>query len=173
MKIKYFLLSIILIFICFLPKTTFAHVLESENAFGGVMHINPNDEPVVGSQSTIIFDIKSKDEDFKLSDCVCNIHIIKDKKEVALLPLQIPDPKSPNTGTVIYTFASPGDYSLKMTGKPHPDEEETFTLTYPTHVTALKEVATTPQSRNSYLKYIGAVVLLVLLFVIIRKKIIH
>jgi len=170
MKLKYFFFGCSLILICFLPKITFAHLLESEKAFGGVMHIEPYDEPIAGSQSTIIFDIKSKDEDFKLSDCVCNLQIIKDKKELALLPLQIPDPKSPNTGTVTYTFTTEGNYSLKLLGKPHPDEDETFTLTYPTHVTFPKETLPTSQSSNTYLRYIGGSVLVVLLFVIIIRK---
>lgn len=174
MKLKYLSLFFILLLISFFPKESLAHTLESADAFGGVMHIDPNDEPVAGSQSTIIFDIKSKDEDFKLSDCVCNVHIIKDKKELDVLPLQVADPTSPNTGIATYTFATSGDYSLVLTGKPHPDENETFTLTYAVHVASQEKPQPASQSSTPYLLYIGLGILLILgAAIIVKKKIIH
>src|SRR4051812_40026179 len=108
--------ALFLILLSLLSVEVSAHTLESGDAFGAVMHIDPNDEPVAESPSTIIFDIKSKDDDFVLSKCICNVHILQNNKELTTLPLQILDPKSPNTGTVSYTFPTTGDYSLKLEG---------------------------------------------------------
>lgn len=59
-----------------------AHFVKSDSGIGAVLHIDPGDDPIAGSQSTIFLEFKDVNNKLKLSECICRIIISETGKEV-------------------------------------------------------------------------------------------
>jgi hypothetical protein len=101
----------------------YAHVLRTDNPIGAVLHIDPEDNPVVGQPANIFFEFKDKENEFKIENCDCTFFVLENGKEIFSQGL--------NTTVITYTFPAKNTYKLKVTGKPKQlDEFEDFSLEY-------------------------------------------
>lgn len=107
----------------FFTHSAFAHVLQTDGTIGGVLHIDPNDDPVAGEVSSFFFDLKDTANKFTLSDCICKIALTSGKKTVYETTLST-DP------FFTYTFPDPGVYTLTLQGTSANQQFQPFTLSY-------------------------------------------
>lgn len=98
------------------PSFVQAHTLKVDGAVGVTVHINPDDEPEVGSSSQIIIGIQDKEGQFaRLSnECICAVTILENDTPIDTIPFQI----SGETAMVSYVFLRGGIYSLEVAGSP-------------------------------------------------------
>ena len=87
-----------------------AHVLETDGEIGAVMHVDPNDEPVVGQPAQFYFEIKDRTGKFKEQECDCQLSIWRGGQQIFMTPLVVSSAK--------FTFLEAGSYNVKLTGKP-------------------------------------------------------
>lgn len=115
-----------------LPTYVSAHILKSSGSVGAVMHIQPDDDPIVGEISSFYFDFKDKNNKFSAQDCTCLLTILKNSEEVFVQPLfQDHSVPSLTNASVQYTFPEKGVYTIKITGAPKSEPTfEAFTLEY-------------------------------------------
>ncbi|HSX18542.1 MAG TPA: hypothetical protein VLE91_00245 [Candidatus Saccharimonadales bacterium] len=132
--VVFIFLSIIHYSLFILP--TYAHVLKTDGSIGAVLHIDPDDDPIAGSQSGFFFEFKDKQNKFSPQYCTCTFSIVENGKEIYSQPLfQNNSNPSLTTPSVFYTFAKKDVYQLRVTGVPNPaDSFQTFTLTYDVRV---------------------------------------
>jgi hypothetical protein len=160
-----------------MPKAAFAHVLKADGNIGAVIHINPEDNPIVNQPSTFFFEFKDKTGKFNPATCDCALTIVNRDTEVLSEPLF-----AKGGGTDLfspafsYTFPEKSLYTIVVTGKPKPGSDfQTFRLTYDLRVDRGEEGSAhaNPEKPNHNLHYIiyGAGFVAVMIgFWITRKK---
>lgn len=105
----------------------FAHTLKRDGNIGAVIHINPEDDPIANEQSSFYFDIKDRQNKFKLELCDCNVAIYQNDAQIFTIPLYA---QSQN-GNFTYTFPGKGVYQVKISGTPRQAGAfQPFTLSY-------------------------------------------
>lgn len=124
--------------LCFLAPATpvFAHFLKTDGSIGAVLHIDPDDDPIAGSQSGFFFEFKDKANKFSPDKCDCTFLIIEDGKQIFSQPL-FANNASPSltSASVFYTFPERNVYQIKVVGKPQtPGAFQPFTLVYDVRV---------------------------------------
>ena len=125
---------ILIIFICLtintgLIQSASAHVLQTDGSIGAVMHIEPEDDPVVNTSSSILFEIKDTTQKFSSSDCQCIVQIREHNKTVYETAIFTQSDET-NPG-FSYTFPKKDSYQVVLKGTPHLTEKfQPFTLTY-------------------------------------------
>jgi hypothetical protein len=98
-------------------RPVLAHELLTDGPMGAVLHVDPDDDPLVGRESSFIYEFKYEKGSFDLSQCTCLIEISENGKSVATLaPTAAADNSS--VGLATYTFTHPGAYELDMRGTP-------------------------------------------------------
>jgi len=131
MKKIVILLSIATLFF-FLPKVAFAHVLQTDGNIGAVLHIDPDDDPIAGQQSSFFFEFKDKQSKFQPTNCNCTFSILENGKDIYTQPLfqNNTDPNLQNA-SIFFTFPQKDVYQIKVTGKPNSEGAfQHFNLTY-------------------------------------------
>ncbi len=119
---KFVLFSLCSIFFIIVsPILVEAHVLETSNTVGGVLHISPDDNPIVGEPTRFFVEIKDTSGLFDWETCGCQLSIWRDNGELYA------DNFSENG--VEYVFDKKGVYEIRVAGK-KPD----FLLTYSVRV---------------------------------------
>lgn len=110
----FFLLSIFV----FTQKAE-AHFLATDRNIGAMLHVDPNDEPIAGSQASFFFEFKDKEGKFTPQNCDCTFAIIENGKEIFSQPLfqNIADQNLTNA-SVFYTFPQRAVYTIHVIGKP-------------------------------------------------------
>ena len=115
---KKILLLLLLTFIFFsTPKQAEAHFLATDGSIGAILHVDPNDSPVAGSQASFFFDFKDKQNKFKPENCNCTFEINENGKTIFSQDLfQSNSDPSLNNASVFYTFPTIAVYEIKVTG---------------------------------------------------------
>jgi hypothetical protein len=109
-----------------------AHVLKSDGSIGAVIHIEPDDDPIIGEDATFFFEFKDKDNKFGLSRCDCSFSIFDGNERVFSESFA----KASGSGDLsspefTYIFPKKGVYTLTVIGKPLSDQDfKNFTLEY-------------------------------------------
>ena len=117
-----------------------AHELESDTTIGAVLHIQPNDSPVVGEETTYRLAFTDTANKLDLNACDCSVEI---KFEGNTIETRALTASSKLESTDTYIFKEAGLYTLIATGKPKAlDTFGEFTLTYPIRVTSPKQIQT-------------------------------
>lgn len=98
-----------------------AHVLKTDSDIGAVLHIYPDDDPIVNESSNLFFEVKDKSGTFSWSTCVCKMHILLDGKEEYVGPVG-------QSGSS-YIFPKKGIYQVQLSG-----ESPEFLLSYDVRV---------------------------------------
>lgn len=109
-----------------------AHFLATDGSIGAVLHVDPNDEPIAGSQASFFFEFKDKENKFKPENCDCTFEIDQNGKNIYSQPLfQNNSNPSLSNASVFYTFPQKDVYQIKVVGKPlTPHTFQQFTLTW-------------------------------------------
>ena len=143
-KIIIFLLAFMLFVNSF--QTASAHFLATDGNIGAELHIEPNDEPVVGLSQTFFFALKDKNNQLTPGNCDCTFVIEENKKTLYMQPIfqNTPSP-SLSSATASYAFPRTGVYTVKLIGKPLSDNAfQPFTLTWNFTVTQKANTTNTP-----------------------------
>jgi hypothetical protein len=103
------LLAVAILFAILLPTTANAHalIMDTSKTVGLVLHISPADEPVLGEQSTLYFDIQDIAAPSKRT---ASLTISSEADKVVTLPVVSQD----NSLSASYTFTKAGIYTLKL-----------------------------------------------------------
>jgi len=120
--------------------TASAHELESDTTVGAVLHIQPDDNPMVNTQITYVLAFTDTANKLDLKACDCTVAIQRDGTTIQTQPL---DASAKLTSTNTYTFTEPGAYTIRVTGEPKThDAFSEFNLSYPIRVTEPKSITT-------------------------------
>ncbi|NET69558.1 MAG: hypothetical protein F6K62_00410 [Sphaerospermopsis sp. SIO1G2] len=140
----------------FVP-TVFAHTVKISGDVGGIIHIEPNDNPRAGEPSDTWFALTRKGgQVIPLKDCNCQLAVYAEPHvpgEPALLepPLKpIQAERYEGIPGAVITFPKPGIYQLQLSGKPNDmgASFQPFVLKFEVTVAAGKSLAT-PQASTS------------------------
>ncbi len=118
-----------------------AHVLKVDDNISALLHVEPNDDPVAGEQSSFFFEFKDKTNQFKPENCDCTFSILENGKQLYFQPLfQNNTNPSLTNASVFYTFPQRDVYVVQVTGKPlMPTAFQSFTLTYDIRVARVSD----------------------------------
>lgn len=107
-----------------------AHLLATDNTIGAVLHIDPNDQPVAGSQASFFFEFKDKTNLFDPSNCDCSFIVSENGRQIYSQPLfQSPPTPTQKDASVFYTLPKKDIYQIEVVGKPiKADTFQPFTL---------------------------------------------
>lgn len=94
----------------------FAHTLKTDGSIGAVIHIDPEDDPIIGEPAYFFFDFKDKDGKFKAEDCTCVATISRDNQVLATQTLAADT--SLQSSSFSYTFPEKGVYHIEVSGQP-------------------------------------------------------
>lgn len=128
---KKILLLLLFTFLFFsTPQLAEAHFLATDGSIGAILHVDPNDSPVAGSQASFFFDFKDKQNKFKPENCNCTFEINANGKTIFYQNLfQSNSNPSLSNASVFYTFPSINVYQIKVIGTPvTPGAFQPFTL---------------------------------------------
>lgn len=111
----------LLIAYCFLRLTTpaYAHILLTDGSIGAVVHVNPEDDPIIGQPAQFFFEFKDKENKFIPSNCDCQYSLELNGKVLTEGDL-FADTSNPSldNASFSYTFSEKGVYSVIITGEP-------------------------------------------------------
>lgn len=179
-KYLIYLISLeVVLFLC-VPRVD-AHILATNGHIGAVLHIDPNDEPIAGSQASFFFEFKDKENKFKAENCDCTFEINENGKNVYSQPLfQNNSKPSLTNASVFYTFPQKDVYEVKIIGKPiTPNAFQLFTLTWDFRVDQeATGQSVSPQSSTNFLTthlvhFIAIGIFLIFFIVYFSQKIIN
>lgn len=157
-------------------KTSSAHVLQTDGSIGAVMHIDPEDDPIIGQPATFFFDFKDKQNKFQLSECSCSAEIISNGNQIFNQTLTAAD-NSQSADSLeqffSYTFQQKGIYTVEVSGQPKtPGAFQSFNLKYDIRVDRTAgpgaNSAAQPQTYNHTWHLISFVIAFPLVYLLVR-----
>lgn len=151
-----------------------AHILKSDGPIGAVLHIDPDDNPIIGKQATFFLEFSDKDGKFSLADCNCKFHILKNNEELFSTFL-VPFEEGSNTASGFsYTFKEKGVYQIQVEGEPvNSSTFSSFSLSYDWRIERENGGSggnTSFIEQNLHFLLLGAI-LLVFLAIVLSKRI--
>ena len=96
-----------------------AHILKEDGAAAAVMHIEPDDNPATGKNTTLVFDFSGSSLGFDLNDFETDIQVFQGDSLLVDKPLVT---RKSERGSVAVNFPDAGAYQLRITGKPLREE---------------------------------------------------
>lgn len=119
--LRYYFFYVLLIAYCLflLSSPAYAHILLTDGSIGAVVHVNPEDDPIIGEPASFFFEFKDKTNKFSPADCDCQYSLEQDGKILTSGDL-FANTESPSldNANFNYTFPEKGVYSVIITGKP-------------------------------------------------------
>ncbi len=106
-------LALLLVLIA-LPASVSAHVLETNNGIGAVLHVDPADDPIAGQQTKLYFEFNTSGG-FNANNCECKLTVKQNANILTELALSA---ESDKRGATSYVFPSRSAYELQVSGKP-------------------------------------------------------
>jgi hypothetical protein len=91
-----------------------AHILKEDGAAAAVMHIEPDDNPVTGKNTTLVFDFSGSSLGFDLNDFETDVQVFRGDSLLVDKPLVT---RKSQSGSVAVNFPDAGAYQLRITGK--------------------------------------------------------
>lgn len=125
-----------------------AHTLAVEGEVGATLHIDPADEPIAGSPSTIYLDFKNSKREFNPTEYTFLLTISQNGSTVATTTL-FGNGETGATASYTYNFAHPGEYVITVVGTPK-DGDGPSTFSFDTHVTPA-----VPAQKNGLFAFLG------------------
>jgi hypothetical protein len=154
----------LIIFFYFLNSESpaYAHVLKVDKNIGAVLHIDPDDDPIVGQESGFFFEFKDKENKFKIENCNCIFSITENGKEIYSQNL--------TSNNTLFTFPEKNVYEVKVNGTPIADNSfQPFSLIYDVRV-AREVTNNKPSTINPILILFGSIGLIGLTFIFAHKS---
>ncbi len=169
------LLLFLSVFILF-PQTSHAHILEKSGTIGGVIHIDPDDDPIVGQESSIMIELKDTESHLTKDNCTCSFEIISEGKTLYVQPLFQGIENSDQSIAIPYTFPRRDLYILRVKGEPTGNEFTPFAFEYTIRVSReyseKKTLTNNISFLSTYLPYtIGiGIIILFIAGALLRKR---
>jgi hypothetical protein len=161
------------------PDIVEAHILQTDTSIGAVLHVDPEDDPIVGQPASFFFEFKDKTNKFTPDACTCTVSIVEQGKEMYTQSL-FQNSTAPNLTTASFSFTFPQKdvYQLKVNGMPtNPGTFQPFTLVYDlrvsreeTAVSALANDTLTGWILNHIIHIVVISVLVALTVIVLFKK---
>lgn len=128
------IITVLVLIISFflIPDKVSAHFSVADKGIQGIMHIAPDDDPIVGEQAAFYFEFRDISQKFRPAACDCTFIIEKEGKEIYAQPLfeNNANPSLTNP-SLTYTFPERNIYKVKIVGKSiTANSFEPFALTY-------------------------------------------
>lgn len=171
-----FLFFLFLFFIFVSPAA--AHILKTDGSIGAVIHVTPDDDPIVGEPADFFFEIKDKDKKFRPEACDCRVTIAKNGSEIFSRSLfETTNQANLNTPVFQYTFPERALYTISLAGQPKvANAFQPFAIQYDIRAERVSDTASAAPSAqagetksNHWVHYIAiafiALVFFVLLFI--------
>lgn len=128
-----------------------AHILLTDKSIGAVVHVTPEDDPIVGQPSDFFFDLKDKENKFDPVQCECTYEVKQDETILASGNLFAANTTpSLENASFNFTFPEKGLYILTLYGKPlTPGTFSEFTLSDTIRVERTATLSVTETSSGS------------------------
>ena len=114
--------------------TTFAHELKQNNGTSLVLHILPDDDPLVGEPTDLDLSFGSSKNGFNIANCDCSLDINQSGKLIKHIVLNPSAPGATQTASTTFIFPKAGAYNVIVTGIARNHEFSNFKLEYPVTV---------------------------------------
>jgi hypothetical protein len=168
MKKIFLIISLFIVFLFFFSEHVSAHFLTTDGSMEGILHIDPNDEPVPLSPAIVSFDLKDTQNKFAIHICDCTFFIMENGQKIYTQSVA----KDRKNVRISYTFPKKDVYEVQLVGKPHTAFAfQPFTLTWDIRVDG--QGGTNGNQNISFTKYSSFIILVLFLFVamyIIQKR---
>lgn len=162
-------IALLFLFLILTPNLALAHVLKTDSNIGAVLHIDPDDDPIINKQAGFYFEFKDKENKFDITKCDCEFFIIKNGNVIFSEKLQ--PSIGNNSANVFYTFNERNIYEIKIVGKPLDNAGfKDFNLNYDLRITREDGRVLSNSSININLIIIPVIVFAILIFILLRKK---
>jgi hypothetical protein len=99
----------IIILLLSLPQVSDAHILKTDKNIGVLLHVTPDDDPIIGQPANIFFEVRDKENKFVTTQCDCTIRILNRYQQVF---------EGPFNSAFSYTFTEKSVYSILVKGIP-------------------------------------------------------
>lgn len=97
----------------------YAHILLTDGSIGAVVHINPEDDPIIGENADFFFEFKDKENKFSPQNCDCQYQISLGDKQIAQGDLFGSNTNaSLDQASFSVIFPEKGLYTIIISGKP-------------------------------------------------------
>lgn len=149
---------------------SYAHVLQTSGSIGAVLHIDPDDDPIIGQPSYFFFEIKDTTNRFSHLDCICRVSVLAAGKEVNSQSLFQGTSGDP---AFHFTFPEKNLYTIQLTGRPiAPASFNSFKFSYDLRVTrnADNKLENTAGIKVFVYLLVGALILTGFIYTIAGKK---
>lgn len=103
-----------------------AHLIDTDKTISAVLHVDPGDDPVIGSPASFYFDLNDRASKFNFKECVCAFVIYQNGTEIHRQTLS-----GDVLPVVTYTFPERSLYKVELNGTPRlAGQFDEFSLTY-------------------------------------------
>ncbi len=143
----------------FFPSLALAHTLQTSGSVGAIIHIDPEDDPIIGKPASIYFDLKDTSNKFSIENCTCFLTISLGNSQKLNVPLE-------HSGNQ-FTFPERGLYTITLSGSPKDTSSfSPFTLSWDFRITKDSHKSTFP----TQLVFLPILFIIILVSVIIFLK---
>ena len=112
-----------------------AHTLTHDHNISAVLHVDPDDDPIIGQPANFYFDFTDKTKNLSFTNCDCQAVISQGRRVISTIPLSLSQLR-PTIPGFTYTFPQKGIYAVVLTGRPKiPGEFQSFRLEYDLSIT--------------------------------------
>ena len=146
---------------CCGPVFALAHELQNDEPMRALLHISPDDDPIIGQPATLLLEFKDTTKKFAVADCNCIATIRQSGQELYSEPLSAQSvPGSRVHAAFAFTFPKKDIYQLEVSGTPRAEHSfEPFTLSYDLRVA--REASDRARLGVHLLHFIGAGIIVV------------
>lgn len=159
------LLSILLV----IPNAA-AHELKTDGSLSVLIHINPDDDPIAGQPSELLFLTSDKEKKFNTENCNCKASVAYN--DAVLFSSPLIKAGSSYRGifapAIPYTFPHKGIFTVTLTGVPKtPGTFQEFSISYDIRI---EKDATTPKNTDRSLwDYVVTVAILIVIYYFLKQ----
>ncbi len=156
---RWFLILITLAPLVALAPRVSAHFPATSGTISAELHMEPDDNAVVGKPETLYLILNDAANRFSLADCACQLSLSRGGQPILYTRLNLPPAGQStvySTAGVPFTFAAAGDYHVTVTGQPlNPGSFQPFTLNW--NFQAAAPATGSDFSAKTFLKYFAAI----------------
>lgn len=110
-----------------------AHFIKGDGSVSVLLHVAPDDNPVVGQPSTLYLRFSDAERTFSGEQCDCTVLILKGGQKIFWQKLFLDDTKGSTATTFSFIFPEQDIYEIQIEGKPEtegifPPFTSTYTL---------------------------------------------
>ena len=108
-----------------------AHEIKSDGDMSVLLHMEPQDSPVVNESATLFFSFTEANNKFKIEDCNCSVKIFSNDQEINSTQLtQQPDGYGDNVLSMNMIFPAKNIYIVQLSGSSKTNSFAHFAINY-------------------------------------------